>query len=627
MFSLPQDVQQLERTAYLDTVLRPVSAQSVLRRDSFGNGEIQFRFSSTAPDKYFFPSKSFFQLQVRITRNDGTPLRKSDGIALAQNCAANLFSSCQVKLGGQLVSNTSRHLPQIDALRQRMEKGPNWLNSVGDQFNMWGDWQSRRDRICIDSTENLRENGTKVDITQISPNTDAAGAWPAGARYQMQYIPASETGYGSARREGFFSRNRARIVFQRAGTTTFQSGYENVIRKYDRIYTPHGTFHVDRVETTSDIVIGGTYSVAAIAAETTNLVVWLLEDDADTIGKAQLHHSSGVSLSAAPAEGVRNNVVGDTALFEWQPMKANLGCSDIELMWAPPSALFHSHQGPIPQAAEIEIVLQPSNHYLRAAVEARPTGLRDEPNGPVPSTSYESTDGRYKFSVERMIFHLCETRANIFKQRKFVLDLHEIAAQSTNIPSADLSESPFTVNRATRALTVAFTDKRQDTDARMSRSVFKAYSSTEQVTQGRLVPVHENLRTLMLDYAGQQYPLNQPEFSLTGGDDYSTTGVPVLGRNYFTQRYLENLLYQGNLDDVIGAETFREWLDRGYYIHWQCDKAGGNEATRVIVKHQLEQGTDVSQATLMLFEHYRNIVEVTLNDIGRIDQVKTWSLI
>jgi len=509
-----------------------------------------------------------------------------------------------------------------------MEKGPNWLNTVGDQFNMWGDWQSRRDRICIDGTDNLRENGTTVDITQLSPNPDVAGAWPANTRYQMQYIPASDDGYGSARRTGFFSRNRARIVFQAPAASTFQEGYENIIRKYDRVYTPQGTFLVDRVETTSDInIVDAVYGVAALTGENKNIIIWLLEDDADTIGKAQVHHSSGVTLAAAPAAGVRDNVVGPTALIEWQSMKANLGCSDIELMWSPPSALFHSHQGPIPQAAEIEIVLQPSNHYLRAAVEARPSGLRDEPNGPAPSTSYESSDGRYKFSVEKMIFYLCETRANIFKQRKFVLDLHEIAAQATNIPSADLSESPFTVNRATRALTVAFTDKRQDTDSRMSRSVFKAYSSTNAVTQGILDPVHENLRTLMIDYAGQQYPLNQPEFSLTEGDDYSTDGAPALGRNYFTQRYLENLLYQGNMDDAIGAETFREWLDRGYYIHWQCDKAGGNEATRVIVKHQLAQGTDSSQATLMLFEHYRNIVEVTLNDIGRIDQVKTWSLI
>ena len=77
-------------------------------------------------------------------------------------------------------------------------------------------------------------------------------------------------------------------MFQAPAASTIQEGYENIIRKYDRVYTPQGTFLVDRVETTSDInIVDAVYGVAChLLARIKNIIIWLLEDDADTIGKA-----------------------------------------------------------------------------------------------------------------------------------------------------------------------------------------------------------------------------------------------------------------------------------------------------------------------------------------------------
>ena len=625
---LPQDVNTLAQTEEIDTVLRPVSAQSVLRRDSFNNGEIHFRFASTASDKYFYPTKSFFQLHVRLTRADGTPLMKSDGIALAQNCCGSLFQNCTVNLGGQQITKCSRYLTQVDTLRQRMQKTKPWIDTVGDKLNGWGDWQSRLERVCLDGADNLREDGPAVPLTSIvltDPTTRATTAWPEGdCAWGMEIVERSETGYGFPSQIGFFSRRRVRLRIRPAAGDALPD-LRRTIRRFDRITHEGGSFLVDRVDgPDSEFDLDGVndpqFAGPNPELNGTDWYIWAIETDPSVIGQAR----NAASLFPAP---ITLNQDGSGSQITWQSMTVNPGVSDMELLWSPPSALFHDHHKMLPQAAELEIILQPHSDFTRAAVECRPTtiGGRSRAAGPVPSQTFLSTDGDYKFSVEAMTLYICETRGHPFKQRKFLLNLHEIDAQMAIVPGADRTENPFNVNNATSGLTVAFADRRHLNDSRCGRTVFKAYGSTADLQSGARDQLHENLRAITVDYAGQMYPQNQPEFSL--GIEYDPTAVPViLGRDYFTQRYFENLLYSDREGDIVGVETFREWRDRGYYIHWQCDKAAGNNASRVIVRHQFAEGTDTSQMNLVLFAHYKFVVEITLNDIGRVDSVRNWSL-
>ena len=750
MFKLPQSKESLPKTEHIETVLRQISAQSVLTGDSFSNGEIQFRFSSTAVDKYFIPSKSFFQIQASITRADGTPLLKRDSIALAQNTAANLFSSCQVKLGGQVITNVNAHLAQIDTLRQRMDKSNDWLSSVGDTTNMWGDWQSRRDRISIDSAANLRENGPAIDILQLTDGTtrmpnnpiqaiggggryDAPATYINRWQYRWRFIPSRRdaagefvayAGNGATTELNTLVRERGQYCLElffpmaRAGDSRPGTGQNNpvaenrafpnfadVIKKYDKIKFPGGEFLVNQVLTSMPAIAVGDFGYLSAAAPAApnyddkafglgglapatglfpvsdnrngaNLFIFFVDVDEKVLSaigqdatnlsdwRRQVFRRLGDTKAAIPNAAAAAGLVrasyagypdtnydpanvdlanGDPVLtspfelaphferdqayrgwsslfpgaIQWQPTVADAGVGNVELLWQPPSSLFHSHKQALPQAAEMEVTLHPAVDYKRAAVETRGADSK------VPAASVTAVGGDYKFTVTKMIFYMCETRNNVFDQDKFVLDLEEITAQQSVVENPNFQEMSFTVNRATKALTAAFVDKRQDTDTRTSRAIFKSYGKTQLLSTGALRPVHEDLQTIVFDYAGQQYPVNQLRFKYDPSGKL-TDGMPT---NQFTQRYLESLLFQGKMDDAAAVETFREWFDRGFYIHWQCDKPSRNENTRAIIKTEFNINTDVSQMYLLLFEHHRNVVEITLNAAKRIDSIQRYSVL
>jgi hypothetical protein len=90
---------------------------------------------------------------------------------------------------------------------------------------------------------------------------------------------------------------------------------------------------------------------------------------------------------------------------------------------------------------------------------------------------------------------------------------------------------------------------------------------------------------------------------------------------------MESLLFQGKMDDAAAVESFRTWMDRGFYIHWQCDKPSRNENVRATVKTEFKDRTAVDSMYVLLFEHHRNVVEITLNAARRIDSIQRFSVL
>lgn len=667
LFVLPSDVQQLKGGAEIETVLRPISAQSVLRRDSFSNGPINFRFAATAVDKYFFPTRSFFNIRTRLTRADGTPLLKADGVALAQNCAANLFKSCTVRLGGQTITTTTSYLPEIDTLRYRLGKSNDWINGVGDQFNMWGTWEERLNRTALDGDGNTIADGPKVDLTDITVTNDQ-GVLPhihsfpknnpdAPVQWLLEVVrkDPNNSGYGDATSVDFFSRDRIRLRLACGGNIDHSSSSTDarrvpdltkVIKRFDWIELAEKKFHVDRIVIGNENIdhppgqqdqpayghtLGEEETLQYPALRGTTLgdvYVYFVESDPASLALArqiQVDHGQTIQFPGGLENQAPLLVPG---MIAWQATYVNPGVSEIDLLWSPPSSLFHQHRKPLPQAAELEIELTVEPNYRQDAIEARSSTLNDSTRrtGPQPSSNFNSGDGQYQFSVEKMIFNLCESKGLIFKQRKFMIDLEEIDAQIHSIPGNDAAESPFTVNRSTNAITVAFSDKRShSTESRISKSVFKVFGSTDEMSNGVRDAQEMKLRSLSIGYAGQNYPLNQPEFKLD--TEYSgTTSVIQLPTNNLQQRYYENLMFSGRLNSPIQVESFSEWLRRGLYFHWNCKKPAGNRATRVIVRHQFADSTDTTQMNCLVFCHYRKVTDVTLNAVGRIDSINQWSI-
>ena len=275
--------------------------------------------------------------------------------------------------------------------------------------------------------------------------------------------------------------------------------------------------------------------------------------------------------------------------------------SEVELLWQPPSAMFHSVKTAIPQTGEIEISLHPAIDFMRAAVESRGATNRD------PTAT--RANGGYRFEVLSMFLYVMETRGPTFTGDRYLLDLDEINAQQAGIASGGLQEIPFTVNRTTRALTAAFIDRRQDTDTRTSRTTFRSYQ--DKLTQGLHVQ-SENLKKFVMTYAGRQFPMNIADIEF--GRKYGRQTK----KQFFLQRYLESVIYRGKMDAEGEVETFQEWMERGYYLHFRVDKDSRDESTRVIVKPEFDVGTNTTNMYLVLFEHHRSIVQVTLTPDRRV---------
>lgn len=112
--------------------LMEVTCQKAVSGSNFGQGTQDFIFTLGAPN-CFFPSKSYFKVDMQVTGSGNKPLipQVSDGIALADNVVGNLYSNAYMKFEGQDVSSITSFLSQTSALKKRLFKSQGWLKTIG----------------------------------------------------------------------------------------------------------------------------------------------------------------------------------------------------------------------------------------------------------------------------------------------------------------------------------------------------------------------------------------------------------------------------------------------------------------------------------------------------------------
>ncbi len=543
MFDIPQSESQLPRRNFADTEIRQVSAQNAVKGDAFSNGTHTFRVAASGPDKWIIPSKCFIGLKVKLTKGDRTTqLKLEDGIALAQNTAANLFSNVEVRMSGEVISSTHANLPHVDTLMQRLHRSGAWLSSLGDNLNNWAPYADRLHRVCSDG---------------------GAGQGP------LLVTKATDMGY-AATDTWALDTTTGILTLNRPGGGMPQ-GYWQVGDEF--------AYRDEGAGTCVCMKIGSIGGQAAGA-----------------------DHTFGMDLSDITGGDIAATVFGTRVYKEWYERDPN--ATEFQLMWQPPSPFFHAttpgSEG-IPQAGEIEINLHPAVEYKRLAIESR--GVASA----TPSVTGGAA-GDYHFEVTEMYLYVMETRGPMFAGDQYVLDLHEIQAQTASIDSSNTQEVPFTVNRNTEALTVAFVDRRQQVDSRVASTRFHAYQSS--LADGRLLPQEDFLTQFQISYAGKQHPPNLNQLGFGSG------------QNYLTQRYLESLIYAGKGDMDADVESFKEWRERGMYLYWRCDKDAHDDSTRVIVKTQFGAGFEHENMQVMLFEHRRLIVKVNIGAGRRVSSVQ-----
>jgi len=130
---LPAINDGLQNSKYIQ-----ISPSRDVTGSNFPNGSQYYNFE-TSGNTWWCPAKSYLRYRVEYTRADGNPLDPAAAadLEISPNpmMIANLYQSCEFRIGGQTVGQIGDFLPQVDALKMRMSKSKPWLDSLGELSN------------------------------------------------------------------------------------------------------------------------------------------------------------------------------------------------------------------------------------------------------------------------------------------------------------------------------------------------------------------------------------------------------------------------------------------------------------------------------------------------------------
>lgn len=208
----------------------------------------------------------------------------------------------------------------------------------------------------------------------------------------------------------------------------------------------------------------------------------------------------------------------------------------------------------------------------------------------------------YIFSVVDMYFYTAELDGPRVSDLTYLLDLEETRCQTQNVlNSTGLQQEQFNVSPSTFALTLAFQDARAGSgDTLYSSSKFKI--GAEESNELKLTRMYIN-------YSGMNKPQPDadPSFKIGASEDYTV------------QRYTDSIIYSGAYYDQGGAESLKQWQDRGAYYYFLWPRDGTSRSTRVNTNFQFNTG--LTNASVLLFDHYKKVARIRIED-GRVIEVQ-----
>lgn len=273
--------------------------------------------------------------------------------------------------------------------------------------------------------------------------------------------------------------------------------------------------------------------------------------------------------------------------------------SEFELTWTPCLSLFKV--GSALPSGDYELVLNPqtSSVYQKYAVETEAGAGDKTPNlGAVVALA----SGDYAFRIVDMYLMVNTVEGPRVDNIDYLLELDQTTAQTESIDSVNFHQNNFDVSPTTHALTVAYVDARAGTDTQVSSTKLRSYDAGVATSQELA------LNRFFVNYAGQNLPAPDADPSFVAGTDYTT------------QRYTESQIYSGAMFDTGGAETIEEFHERGSYYHFAWPRDFRDKSTRVQVHQGFNNGTDVANMRVMLFDHSKQVVSVSVRD-GRVVNV------
>ena len=263
--------------------------------------------------------------------------------------------------------------------------------------------------------------------------------------------------------------------------------------------------------------------------------------------------------------------------------------SEFELIWQPPLSVFKV--GEALPTGNYTLVLSPQTQsaYQKAAIQS--LGADKTP------------DTDFKVSVENIYLIVKTVEGPRADNITYLLDLEQTSCSTKTLQSADFQQQEFHVSPATYALTVAYQDSRALSNTQFPQSQFKVYGADSSSKDHEL-----NLTRFFISYAGQQLPQPDADPEFKAGTDYTV------------QRYAETQMYSGAIFSEGGAESLKEWHDRGAYYHFQWPRDGTSRDTQVYVNQQFSS-LPTDRPRVLLFSHSRQVARISIVD-GQVADIQ-----
>lgn len=302
-----------------------------------------------------------------------------------------------------------------------------------------------------------------------------------------------------------------------------------------------------------------------------------------------------VTGTALPADIAAANI-GANAVALLRNAQRDREVEFIELNYQPLALSLFKCNKAIP-AAQISVELTPSQEsvWKKRVIESL-LGQGDKAAG---------TD--YQVNIEQIYMYAATCEGPRVDDKTYLLDLESTRCMADAITSANLSQNTFNLSPSCHAFTVAYQDNRAGVNSSVSATKLKSYNNAADES------VDENLERWYAQTKGQRFPQVDYDAELSEGKDY------------FNQLYMNSILACGAYHDAGGAETFKEWIERGPYLHWKVPTDGSNVDTRFAVNQSFAAGSQTNQTQVLLFDHYREAVQVVVKD-GRTQLVSAFEV-
>ncbi len=528
---------------------------------NFGNGLITYRWHPPSGN-WWIPSRSYFRIDVELSKANGTSLDTADDIAPNMGMASCLFSKLQYLISDRLVSEISEFVPQVDAMKKRLKYTGQWLNTTGDNYELWDSSFLRRKQKVITTGIDFRDDTSSIRLMPASANSGNVPVWAdLGTPNTITFTANGGTG------------GLGQIIFLAGGGVPIPDLRE-IYQVGQYIYFNDGAEKVQQIR----------------GFQGANIILM------------------DAGLTGVGAAGLVNQFRESNYLIN-QSQSHTSKSQRFSIIWRPPLSIFDIPYG-IPGSAKHELRFTPFSNtvYQKNAVES------------VFADKIHGAGNDYRFLVTNMLFYAARCEGPIVQQDQFFLDLNECRLQSSVILEAARTQHSLTVSPSTHALTIAFQDGAAESNTQYSQTKFRIRATSND--HAVKAPINQELyiENFYVRYGGLQKP--QPDYRIEYVDTYPGTDPNAQNIDGLIEAQGRNALYNGAYFDS-SMETLKEWRERGIYFHWPWPKTGTDREDRVYVSTQfkeLDNDANAIRPRLLLFNHYKKVcilkyAEGNLNEI------------